>query len=329
MKILVTGSSGFIGSALVERLRNAGHEVHGLDCAQPRWRATHADDHRLDLGDLEGVKALLARIRPTHVVHLAARIDLSADSVVKYHANVEGVLNLMNAVQRSPTVQRVLWTSSQLVSRIGRIPNDETDYDPDTSYGESKVVTERIVRALEGGAPEWAILRPTTVWGPGMSDHYVGLLRYLERRVYFHAGYERVRKSFSYIHNATHQIERLLAAPSAVVNRQTFYIADYQPIDLRGWCDALSMALIGRPARLMPSAAVTMVARVGDLLNATVAPQFKLNSFRLRNIRTPYVFDTRNLESVVGPLQHDFDAAVRQTASWYTDIAKPAMGWQA
>jgi GlcNAc-P-P-Und epimerase len=278
----------------------------------------------VDLGDHAGMTRLFEGVQPVQVVHLAARIDLSPDSVVKYHANIEGVLNLMHAIQRTASVQRVLWTSSQLVSRIGRIPRHDTDYDPDTSYGESKVVTERIVRGLDGGAQEWAILRPTTVWGPGMSDHYVGLLSYLERRVYFHAGAERVPKSFSYIHNATYQIERLLEAPAAAIHRQTFYIADYLPIDLRGWCDALSMALIGRPARLMPSMVATSVARVGDVLNATIAPQFKLNSFRLRNIRTPYVFDTTNLEAVVGPVPHDFGAAVSQTVSWYTDVVKPS-----
>jgi nucleoside-diphosphate-sugar epimerase len=326
MKILITGSAGFIGSALFERLRAAGHDVYGLDWRLPRWREPHPSEHLLDLCDLEGVKKLLATVRPTHVVHLAARIDISADSVVKYNANMDGVVHLAHAMQRAGSVQRALWTSSQLVSRIGRIPQGDTDYDPDSSYGESKVATERIVRGLDGAAPEWSILRPTTVWGPGMSDHYIGLLRYLERRIYFHAGAERVKKTFSFIHNATYQIQRLLEVPVDQMHGKTFYIADYEPIDLRGWCDALSVELIGRPARLMYSPAAAALAGVGDVLNRTVAPGFKFNSFRLHNIRTPYVFDMSSLESVVGPIPHGFDEAVKQTVGWYNDVVKRAAG---
>lgn len=325
MRVLVTGSSGFIGSALVSQLREHGIETHGLDVKLPRWRAPHGDDHHADLNDAAAVDAVMQHVRPERIVHLAARADLSSDSVVKYNANIDGVSHLMHAAQRVGTVSRILWTSTQLVSRVGRIPTHATDFDPDTSYGESKVVGERIVRGLDGGGMEWAILRPTTVWGPGMSDHYLSLLRYLERRRYFHSGNKPTPKSFSYIFNAAHQIQVLMHAPTAAVHRNTFYLADDKPIDMRGWCDALSAALGVRPSPVIPTLAAQLLARCGDALNATVAPGFKFNSFRLRNIMTPYVFDTTNLQAIVGPLPHDMQAAVRATAYWYRNVAKPAL----
>lgn len=325
MKVLVTGSSGFIGSALVSRLRERGIETHGLDIKLPRWRVLHGDDHHVDVNDASAVDALLQRVRPTRIVHLAARTDLSVDSVVKYNANIDGVVHLMCSAQQVGTVSRILWTSTQLVSRVGRIPKHATDFDPDTSYGESKVVGERIVRGLDGGGMEWAILRPTTVWGPGMSDHYLRLLYYLERGRYFHAGGGPTPKSFSYIFNAVHQIQALLEAPTSALHRNTFYIADDQPIDMRRWCDALSVALAARPSPVIPVLVAQLLARCGDVLNATVAPRFKFNTFRLRNIMTPYVFDTSNLQEIVGPLPHDNQTAVTVTAAWYRDVAKPAL----
>lgn len=325
MTVLITGSSGFIGSALISKLRSVGQVAHGIDVRTPRWRDTHRDDHRLDITDKAALHDALERIRPHSIVHLAARTDLSADRVVDYHANIEGVANLMNAARSVGCVKRVLWASTQLVSRVGRIPAHDIDFDPDTSYGESKVIGERIVRALDGGGMEWAILRPTTVWGPGMSDHYLSLLRYLERRRYFHAGGKPTPKSYSYIFNAVHQIQALLDAPAAAVHGNTFYIADDKPIDMRGWCDALSAALGVQAAPVVPIAAARLLARLGDALNATIAPGFKFNSFRLRNIMTPYVFDTNNLQAIAGPLPNDHRSAIGATVDWYRNVARPAM----
>ena len=325
MRLLITGSSGFIGSALITRLRAAGHTAFGIDVRAPRWREPHADDHTVDITDIATLCSAVARMQPKAVVHLAARTDISPDSVVCYHANIEGVVNLMHAVQAAGSVSRVLWVSTQLVSRVGRIPAHDTDFEPDTSYGESKVVGERIVRGADGGNLEWAILRPTTVWGPGMSDHYLSLLRYLERRQYFHAGGAPTPKSFAYIDNAVSQIRKLLEAPVAQVHRQTFYIADYSPIDMRRWCDALSRALGGPASPVVPGSVARLLAGAGDLLNATVAPSFKFNSFRLRNILTPYVFDNRNLQAITGPLPVEAGAAVQATVDWYREVGRAAL----
>lgn len=321
MKLLVTGSSGFIGSAVVTHLRARGVEVHGLDNRPAPARAAHPNDHLLDLTDQPAVDALLERVQPQQVVHLAARTDLSADSVAKYHANVEGVIHLLRAVQRCGSVTRVLWTSTQLVSQVGYRQAHTTDFQPDTSYGASKVVGERVVRGLDGGGIEWAILRPTTVWGPGMSDHYVTLLRYLQMRRYFHAGGQRTPKSFSFIHNAVFQICSLLNAPAERIHGGTFYIADYEPIDMRGWVDALARELGARPPPVVPIVLARLMALAGDVLNATVAPRFKFNSFRLRNILTPYVFDTANLQAITGPLPYNMAAGVKATVDWYSASA--------
>ena len=329
MRLLVTGSSGFIGTALVSKLRTDGHTVFGLDIGKPRLRDPHEHDYTLDITDLRALVDTVRGLGPEQIVHLAARTDISSDSVIKYNANIEGVANLLQAVLSTASVSRVLWTSTQLVSRVGRIPKHDTDFDPDTSYGESKVIGERMVRSMDGGGREWTILRPTTVWGPGMSDHYVSLLRYLERRRYFHAGGGSIPKSFSYIGNAVSQIATLLSVPAQNLHRSTFYIADYEPVDMRSWCDALSRELGARPSPVLPSAVARILARVGDVLNATVAPGFKFNSFRLRNISTPYVFDNRDLQAVTGPLPFSSETAIRATVSWYRDMADPGTGKRA
>jgi len=109
------------------------------------------------------------------------------------------------------------------------------------------------------------------------------------------------------------------------VHRQTFYLADYEPIEMRGWCDSLSRALGAHESPVIARPIAHLLARAGDLLNATVLPEFKFNSFRLRNILTPYVFATKNLQEITGTLPIDAHAAVLATVAWYLEVGKAAL----
>lgn len=69
-RVLVTGGSGFVGRACLARLAERGYEVHGVARTAPSW-APETQWHRCDLFDAVGVAALLAEVRPTHLLHLA------------------------------------------------------------------------------------------------------------------------------------------------------------------------------------------------------------------------------------------------------------------
>jgi nucleoside-diphosphate-sugar epimerase len=317
MKVLVTGSSGFIGQALVRRLRLAGHEVAGLDRG-----AGATTDHVCDILDANRLDDAVTGFSPDAVVHLAARIDLDEKTdLAGYTTNIEGVQNLVAAVRRTPSIKRAIWTSSQLVCRVGYVPRDDTDYTADTLYGRSKVRTEQIVRAEDGAGREWCLTRPTTVWGPGMSAHYQRFLRMIQRGYYFHVGNSPLWKSYSYIGNIAFQYLRLLEAPADLIHRKTFYLADYEPIDLLAWSDAFQRAFQSRPIPHLPLGLAKMLAYGGDAVNAAGLSKFPFNSFRLNNVLTQYQFDLKPTAAVCGPLPYDMEQGVAETAAWLRAIA--------
>src|SRR4029079_11946211 len=201
-----------------------------------------------------------------------------------YTANIEGVQNVIAAVRLTPSIRRAIWTSSQLVCRVGYVPRNDTDYTADTLYGQSKVRTEQIVREQDGAGREWCLARPTTVWGPGMSAHYQRFLRMIERGYYFHVGHGPLWKSYSYIDNIAFQYWRLLAAPAGQIQRRMFYLADYTPIDLIAWCDAFQRAFGARAVPHLPIAIARTLAFCGDAVNAVGVKRFPFNSFRLNNV---------------------------------------------
>lgn len=317
MKVLVTGSSGFIGQALVRRLRLAGHDVAGLD------RAPGATtDHVCDILDANRLNDVVTGFSPDAVVHLAARIDIDEKaSLADYTANIEGVENLVAAVRRTASVKRAIWTSSQLVCSVDYLPRHDTDYRADTLYGKSKVRTEEIVRAADGAGREWCLVRPTTVWGPGMSAHYQRFLRLIQRGYYFHVGDDPLWKSYSYIENIVFQYLQLLEAPADQIHRKTFYLADYEPIDLLAWSDAFQRALRARRIPHMPVAIAQALARCGDAANALGMKSFPFNTRRLKNIRTQYQFDITATKAVCGPLPRTIEQGVQETVDWFNDVS--------
>jgi nucleoside-diphosphate-sugar epimerase len=323
MRVLVTGSAGFIGRRLVRALAAANHVVAGLDKRTPPPEAALMTANFVcDILDDGALERAVRAFAPDALAHLAARTDLDETAgLAGYAANIEGVRHLISAIQSTPSVRRCIWTSSQLVCRVGYVPQDPTEFLPDTTYGQSKVRTEEIVRAADGGGREWVLVRPTTAWGPGMSPHYQRLLRMIRSGSYFHVGRRPLFKSYGYVDNMAHQYLALLTASTDQIHRRVLYLADYEPIDLIAWCDALQVALHGPKIRVVPPALARLLAYAGDFMNLAGFPQFPFNSFRLRNILTQYRFNLEDTRTICGPLPFTMKQGVEQTAAWFSSLA--------
>lgn len=316
IRVLVTGSSGLIGRWVCDRLNARGICVLGLDVRpQPpgtgTWRSVICD--LLNLNDLQ---VLMTEFQPTHVLHLAARTDLNGQSLEEYAINIDGVENLIQAISQISTVTRAVYTSSQLVCKVGHVPKHMQEYNPDTIYGRSKVETERIVRLNDGGGVSWCLTRPTTVWGPYMSDHYASFLEYVKKGLYFHSGSDNILKSYAYAGNIAFQYDQLLFSDHERIHGNVFYLADYTPISLKDYVNALANEMSAPNPITLPLSFAKFLAWCGDAFNAC-GGSFPFNSFRLRNIRTEYVFDTRPAEAVCGQLPYDFQTGIRDTIAWY------------
>ena len=316
MRVLVTGSSGLIGRWTCDLLSDEGHDVMGIDL-RPKPPATA--DWAFELCDLLDRKALIRLVSayaPTHVLHLAARTDLDGSMLGDYAVNVQGVSNLLTAVANTPSVTQAIYTSSQLVCKVGHVPTSDDEYLPSTVYGRSKVETERLVREANGGGVIWSLARPTTVWGPHMSDHYRSLISHIEKGRYFHSGPGALYKSYSYVGNIAYQYMRLLETNDPKVNGKVFYLADYEPLSLRDYVNSLARELGVRQPITVPLVLARLLAIVGDAMGA-FGLQFPYNSFRLNNIRTEYIFDMSLTESVCGPLPFGFEEGVKATVAWH------------
>jgi len=155
MKCLVTGGAGFIGSNLVDRLLEDGHEVVVLDnfcTGYPGNLAQHHGSPRLslqeiDITDQEAIQPYFHDI--DWVFHVAALADIvpSIKQPMDYHhANVDGTVNVLEAA-RLAEVKRFIYTASSSCYGIPDIiPTPETaDIKPEYPYALSKYIGEQYV----------------------------------------------------------------------------------------------------------------------------------------------------------------------------------------
>ena len=152
MKILVTGAAGYIGSVVTETLLDRGHEVLALDNLQAGHRqAVHPEVRffKTDLADKEGLNDIFANFQIDAVVHMAAEA-LIAESITNprrfFKANVYYGMNLLDAML-DHGVKKIIFSSTAAVyGEPKTIPLDEeAPKQPINSYGESKLMFERIL----------------------------------------------------------------------------------------------------------------------------------------------------------------------------------------
>lgn len=158
------------------------------------------------------------------------------------------------------------------------------------------------------------IVRSTTIWGPGMSEHYASIVRMIRRGLYFNVGRRPLRKSYSYIENLVGQLAVVGGAPAAEIQRRTFYLADSDPIDLRAWADAFAEEF-GRRLHTMPVFLARILGFVGDVAARLHLPA-PVRSSRITNMLTEYIYDTAPIDAVHGRTTVDWREGVRRTASW-------------
>lgn len=328
MNLLITGSSGFIGSTLTNEFSNFGHSISGIDVSKPRLGSVPDEYLNLDIMDDVHLCEYFWKVQPEVVIHLAATHDISDITLEQggfnsYNVNTKGTQNVINAAMRCGSVRRFIHTSTQMVSLPGHQCCSLDECRPATYYGKSKLESERYFHELQNPPFEWIIVRPTTVWGPGMNPHYQRFLEYVRRGRYFHISNRPLYKSYSYIENIAYQYRILCEAEGSLVASKTFYLSDYSPLSLRDYANLLQEFLGAKKIPVRNERFCKLAARVGDFVSHLGFPRFPFTTFRVNNILNEYTYDLSETEAVTGPLPVSFEEGVRRTAEWY--LAKRAL----
>jgi nucleoside-diphosphate-sugar epimerase len=311
MKIIITGGSGFIGTNLVEHYLDKGVEVLNIDIKPPKINSYHSLWRQLDIRDLSGMQRAFMDFRPDAVMHMAARANLTGKTLEDYSTNTTGVENLCRVSAETPSVRKAVFASTMLVCEVGYQPKHETDYRPTTLYGQSKMVGEQIIRRSAKGF-DWAIVRPTSIWGPWFGPTYRGFFDMLMKRRYVNFSGNMSVKTYGYIGNTVYQLDSILASDAS--NGRTLYIGDYEPTRIKTWAREIAKEFDYR-VPTVPRPLIWLAAKLGDWLQkAKIA--FPMNSFRFKNMTTDNVLDLRNTAQIAPKTVFSRMEGNRLTIEW-------------
>jgi UDP-4-keto-D-QuiNAc 4-reductase len=257
MKVLVTGASGFVGSALCAHLVAEGYAVRGAvrnRQGKPLPGVEYQFVSDMSIGTnwrevLSGIDA---------VVHCAARVhvmkEASVDPLATFReVNVEGAACLAEqAVEKG--VKRFVYISSIKVNGEATTSGHPFKVDdtpaPEDPYGISKWEAEQLLREVsEKTGLEVVIIRPPLVYGPGVRANFLRLMQSIMSGVPLPLGAIDNRRSMVALDNLVGLIENCLNNPQAI--NQTFLVSDGEDLSTKAWCRRAGVAL-GRPVRLIP-----------------------------------------------------------------------------
>ncbi len=247
-RVLVTGASGFVASALLGA-NPKGNEFVAAS-RQPITPDHVASVRSPDLTPSANWGPLLDGVDA--IVHLAARVHLAAggDTSPYFLENSDGTAKLARDAL-SAGVQRFVFlsTSKVLGDESGmQALSESASAQPTDAYAASKLRAEQALTELHSKM-QVTIIRPPLVYGPGVKANFLALLSAVEHRLPLPLSRIQNRRSLIGVHNLATAILACLDSP--ILQNRTYHVTDGPPISTPSLVRAMALAL-SKPARLFP-----------------------------------------------------------------------------
>lgn len=245
MKILVTGASGFIGSFIVEKGLELGHEVW----AGVRGTSSHKflKDKRIHFIELnlenktvlkEQLSAFARENKRWECVIHAAGVTKCLDKQDFMRVNFNGTKNLVDTLLESDMCpEQIIYLSS--LSVFGPVREeqpytpilDSDEAKPDTAYGKSKLMAEAYLRSIPN--LPYVIFRPTGVYGPRERDYFKMAVS-IKNHIDFAVGYKPQVITFIYVKDL---VKAIYSAIDKGITARTYFVSEPRGYHSRSFSD--------------------------------------------------------------------------------------------
>ncbi len=292
MIVAITGGTGFIGRKLAQRHLARGDEVRILSRRQPSECAL-PPSVKLFRGDLAGGADLAPLVEQADVLYHCAGEIRDVGRMEALH--VTGTLKLIEAA--TGRIGRWVQLSSVGVygqPRSGTV-TEQSPLKPRGVYETTKMRSDELVRAAgKRGAFEWAILRPSIVFGEGMPNQSLfEMFKVIDQGKFFLIGPAGASANYIHVDNVVHALTLCAALPGA--NGRIFNLSDYATLE--AFASMIAGALgRGGPRLRVPEFAARLIAATGT----RVMERFPLTGSRIDAMTTRAAYPMDAIRQALG-----------------------------
>lgn len=203
MKVTFIGGSGFVGTRLIELLKEDStnySKIKNIDLLQ-----SHFHPEVTEIGDVRNQACMDEKLQDTDCVILLAaqhRDDVHPTSLY-YETNVGGMEKTLKAMEKNGVKRIVFYSSVAVYGLNKKNPNEEHPADPFNHYGKSKWQAELVLQEWYKSHPDWNIniIRPTVIFGERNRGNVYNLLKQIASGKFLMVGNGNNKKSMAYVGN--------------------------------------------------------------------------------------------------------------------------------
>jgi len=296
MKALVTGGGGFLGSAIVRRLREQGDDVRSFSRRRyEHLAALGVEQVESDLTDATAVQRACDGC--DIVYHVAAKAGVWGRYIEYDAANVVGTQNIIDACGVTGVPRLVYTSTPSVVYHGGDIEGgDESLPYPahfEAAYPLTKAIAEQRVRSANGPTLKTVSLRPHLIWGPGDPHLIPRIVERARRGKLRRIGYTSKKVDVIHVENAAHA--HILAGDAIErIGGNVYFITNGEPVDLWDFINRV-LARAGLPP-VTKSVPYTVAWLAGAMLEGVygmlrLKDEPPMTRFVARQLATAHWFD--------------------------------------
>ena len=234
-KVLITGGSGYLGSALIKTLVTLPPEIHVFDKQiSNKINNKCVTYHQLDLLDSEKLEKEILEIKPDYIYHLAATLNRTKDY---YKANeiisinTSSTINLLNALQKINFSLLIYISTSEIYGNSVPPFNEKTLPKPTSPYSISKYTSELLISNFADlYDKKFLIFRLFNLYGPNLKNMFIGeLIKSYNQQTEFPMTLGEQKRDFIYIDDI---VDALIKGPESNAKNEILNICSAKSYSL-------------------------------------------------------------------------------------------------
>jgi nucleoside-diphosphate-sugar epimerase len=321
MTIMVTGATGFLGSALITELVKRQQDVRILARDEKKARLQFGEGITIipgDITDAEQVQRAVDGV--TTIYHLAGRLyHPSVPPELYYRTHVEGSRTLLKACLGQAQLQRVVYVGTTGVHGItGEKPAaEDTSFAPTNPYEATKLEGELLaLKAYQEQGLPVSVIRPGLVYGPG-DLHLLGFFVSIKKGLFRVIDRGKARLHPVYIDDLTSALLLCAECPQAL--GRSYTIAGDHPVTIKELATAIARAQ-GRelPGGSIPLWLANLASDIFALVPGMKGERAPLTRSRVKFLTNSRVYDISRARSELGYTPKvALEEGMKWTAAWY------------